>query len=57
MQMPTDIMIKCWTQMKNNLFSEKEFDSLPQHIAQDKIVKLLKKKSKSNWETCGNLPR
>ena len=57
MQMPTDIMIKCWTQMKNNLFSEKEIDNLPQHIAQDKIVKLLKKKSKSNWETCGNLPR
>ena len=28
---------------ENNLFSEKAIDNLPQHIAQDKIDKVLKK--------------
>ena len=41
---------------ENSLFSEKAIDNLPQHIAQDKIEKLLKKKSKSNWGTCSNPP-
>ena len=43
---------------ENSLFSEKAIDDLPQHIAQDKIEKWIKKKkknSRSNWGTSANL--
>ena len=38
---------------ENSLFSEKAIDDLPQHIAQDKIEKLIKKKKKIQGQTGG----
>ena len=42
MQMPIDIMMKCWTQMKTNSFLKSNLH-IAHHVVRDKIDKVLRK--------------